>query len=104
MKPIISTTILLLVFLVSGCENDLGLGTEEYNESLEILSNSGYCFHEGQTILGGKIEIPYSIENLRKAFASIPIETRAGISIEDGANFGMTNTSVDELFSIYNGF
>ena len=83
MKPFISTTILLLIILVSGCENDLGLGTEERHESLEILSNNGYYFHEGQTILGDKIEIPYSIENLRKAFSSIPIETRVGMSVED---------------------
>ena len=47
MKPFISTTILLLIILVSGCENDLGLGTEERHESLEILSNNGYYFHEG---------------------------------------------------------
>ena len=75
--------ILFGVIVVSGCAESLE-GVKDDNPKLpEVLSSYDYQFHEGQTVLGDTIEIPYSIDNLRKAFAAIPPETKSGFSEDD---------------------
>ena len=84
MKKLLSITISLVsVFLVVGCSDDLSMPLADNHGQIEIMSDYEYKFSEGQTILGEQIEIPYSVENLRRAFDAIPNETKAGFKEED---------------------
>lgn len=74
---------LVNLFLVVGCTNVLSIPQEENLEPIHKLPDYEYNFSEGQTVLGEQIDIPYSIENLRRAFASIPAETKVGYTEND---------------------
>ena len=53
------------------------------SEPLTRIEGTSYQFEEAQTVLGERIEIPYTIENLKKALELLPPETKAAISESD---------------------
>ena len=46
------------------------------------VTQNDYSFSEGMTALGKRIEIPYSIENLNRAYNSLDAETKSQINLE----------------------
>lgn len=80
MKRIRTTIAIVLVFLTACNDKDyLEVKNDASDSSVE------YVFREGQTILGDTIEIPYTIENLKKALDLLPSKTKTAISEEDFA-------------------
>lgn len=78
-------TISALVFAVavlSSCSDNIS-PIEALNEKLK--EEEQYVFSEGQTVLGKTIDIPYTIDNLKKALDLLPPETKAAINEEDFA-------------------
>jgi len=71
-----------LAILVVGC-------TDNIEDDFSIVDNTlynpsfNYEFKEGLTVLGNRISIPYSIENLRAAFELLPNDTKSGFTIDD---------------------
>lgn len=53
------------------------------NTSDEVGFLGEFVTTEGQTILGDVIDIPYSIENLLKAYENLPAKTKSQINLED---------------------
>ena len=53
------------------------------NISGEIGLMEEFVTTEGQTVLGDVIDIPYSIENLLKAYENLPAQTKSQISPDD---------------------
>lgn len=73
---------LLLLAQIISCEKAaITLSVEEKQEIAETVVD--FVTTEGQTVLGDVIEIPYSIENLRKAYEKLSVETRAQINLSD---------------------
>lgn len=72
---------LLLIALATGltaCQKDIIDPTKDPDtDRIPSEETIQYTFHEGQTVLGDKIEIPYSIDNLKKALKNLPAETKA---------------------------
>lgn len=71
-----------LLIIASACKDPLTV--LEPDEAPQEVSGA-YQFAEAQTFLGEKVEIPYTIENLQKAWALLPPETKAAITEEDYA-------------------
>ncbi|MBQ9451176.1 MAG: hypothetical protein IJU34_07705 [Bacteroidales bacterium] len=69
----------LLVFAIS-CSDNLSLVNGDTPLCEEEML---YQFVEAQTVLGDKIEIPYTVDNLRKALELLPPETKSAITEED---------------------
>lgn len=82
MKQKLQTTILIGLTCLMSCQK-----MEKSSQVLDVATSSTnesiYQFSEGQTVLGDVIDIPYSVDNLRKAFETLPTETKAGYSKED---------------------
>jgi len=72
-----------LFLVLPGCSEILESPQEISTNIQEDYSDYEYSFSEDETVLGDVISIPYSIENLRKAFDSLPQETKAGYTEED---------------------
>lgn len=73
------TTLATIVFLVAifSCQRIETLSPVIEEDQVE--AESEFVTHEGQTVLGNVINIPYSIDNLLKAYENLPIETKSQI-------------------------
>lgn len=75
---------LFFAVLLASCTTDvLDVDAPSMNSSEDINALQTYTHSEGETILGDKIEIPYTVENLLKAMDLLTPETRSQINIED---------------------
>lgn len=83
MNKLYYSAIFLALFMIEGCSDYLGTTGVKVETGQQETYSYGYSFYEGQTILGNQISIPYSIDNLRNAFDSLPQKTKAGFSKED---------------------
>lgn len=83
MKKITFAFLLVTYFLMcwSCSEKDDFAYSVEENTVVE-KTETQYVFREGQTVLGDVIDIPYSIENLKRAMNSLPPETRSSVEKE----------------------
>ena len=81
MKRILVFTAVVAIIAVS-CEDRIDL-----LDSIPpvVTKTEVYQFAEAQTELGNTIEIPYTIDNLKKALETLPPETKAAIKEEDFA-------------------
>ena len=55
---------------------------EQFMKTPGYVTQNDYSFSEGMTVLGKRIEIPYSIENLNRAYNSLDAETKSQINLE----------------------
>ena len=77
MKKLISVLVVMAAGLTA-CQKDIIDPTKDPDtDRIPSEETTQYSFHEGQTVLGDKIEIPYSIDNLKKALKNLPAETKA---------------------------
>lgn len=67
------------------------MACQKMDESLLVIEDNGldkvefddeFVTTEGQTVLGDVIDIPYSIENLLKAYENLPVQTKSQIDPE----------------------
>lgn len=76
--------VLSALFSVS-CQKESGISESEQtpaNEQQILRQDPEYVYNEGPMVMGEKIEIPYSVSNLRKALQNVSPETRAVIPEE----------------------
>ncbi len=77
MKKLISVLVVMAAGLTA-CQKDIIDPTKDPDtDRIPSEETTQYSFHEEQTVLGDKIEIPYSIDNLKKALKNLPAETKA---------------------------
>lgn len=78
--------ILCLVFadlvVFASCQKESELSSISENMFSE-KAETDFVTTEGQTVLGDVIDIPYSIENLLKAYDNLPAQTKSQIDLED---------------------
>ncbi len=69
--------------LLAGCAGDGGLVPPPIDPGDIIGGGGGMLITSSQTVLGDKLDNPYSVANMRKALESLAPEDRGGLSIED---------------------
>ncbi len=83
MKKCLFTILFVSGILISCHKETVYSNIDLESDSSVMDAKIDYCCTDGEMVLGDKIEIPYSIENLKKAFYRLPLETRSSISIEN---------------------
>lgn len=85
MKKIFTLVMVLSAMLTVSCQKESGISEREQspaNEQQILCQDPEYVYNEGPMVMGEKIEIPYSVSNLRKALQNVSPETRAAIPEE----------------------
>lgn len=77
MKKVFYSILTLAAIMVSCQQSEIVPEEITTNQYPEIISDKEYVYNEGPMVMGEKFEIPYSVENLKKALENVSAETKA---------------------------
>ncbi len=79
-KLVVFAMVAMSLTIFSGCQKQ----EEFYDETPELANKQDLSYYEGQMILGKRLDNPYSIENMQKAYQNLQAENKlkSAVSIE----------------------
>ncbi len=79
-KLVVLAVVTFVLTIFSGCQKQ----EEFYDETPELANKQDLSYYEGQMILGKRLDNPYSIENMQKAYQNLQAENKlkSAVSIE----------------------
>lgn len=71
------------IIVLTSCENELSIEVSQPEMDIDVVLQDDFVPNEEAIQLGEQLENPYSLDNMRKAFAMLSSETRSGLSVDD---------------------